>query len=172
MVERWIACPDFEGIYEVSSFGRVKRIAPGAGRAKVGAILATARNKKGYHYLNLCRDGRMQTTYVHVLVCRAFHGAKPSALHQAAHADDDKDNNRVENLRWATGLENHADRRRNGRILVGARISRTKLNEMVIPEIRGCIAKGESIGSIARRFGVEAGTIGAIRSGRTWAHVA
>lgn len=170
--EVWKPCPEFEGIYEVSSFGRVKRVAPGAGRAKQGHVLATAKNRKGYHYLNLCRGGKMRTTQVHVLVCRTFHGEKPSASHQAAHRDDDKDNNTDANLYWATGLENHADRRRNGGILTGSKVGKAKLTEEQIPVIRAMLADGISQREVGRQFGVDGGTIQAIRSGKTWGQVA
>lgn len=169
--EIWKPCPEFEDIYEVSSLGRVRRIIPGAGRAKAGHVLATAKNRKGYHYLNLCRDGRMRTTQVHVLVCRTFHGEKPSPKHQAAHRNDDKDQNTDANLYWATGLQNHADRRRNGGILLGSRIARAKLTEAQIPHIRAALAAGKTLRAVADDFGVTAHAIHSIKSGRTWGHV-
>lgn len=171
-LEIWKPCPDFAGIYAVSNFGRVKRLVPGAGRAKQDHVLATAKNRKGYHYLNLCRDGKMRTTQVHVLVCRTFHGEKPTPKHQAAHRDDDKDNNTDGNLYWATGLENHADRRRNGGILTGSRIGMAKLTEADIPSIRAALKAGGTHRSVAVKFGVSSGTIAAIVSGKTWGHVA
>lgn len=170
--EVWKPCPDYEDIYAVSNMGRVKRIAPGAGKAKEGHILATARNAKGYHYLNLCRAGKMRTAYIHTLVCRTFHGAKPTPEHQAAHRDDDKDNNTDANLYWATGLENHADRRRNGGILTGSKIGKAKLREADIPLIRAMLSAGRSNREIGERFGVSGGTIHAVQSGRTWGQVA
>lgn len=169
--EVWKPCPDFEGIYEVSNFGRVKRVAPGAGRAKEGHVLATAKNRKGYHYLSLCRGGKVRTTQVHVLVCRTFHGQKPTPEHQAAHRDDDKDNNADGNLYWATGLENHADRRRNGGILTGSRVGKSKLTESDIPSIRAALKAGGTHRAVAAIFGVASGTISAIVSGKTWGQV-
>ncbi len=169
--EVWKPCPNFEGIYAVSSHGRVKRTAPGAGKAKVGHILATARNAKGYHYLNLCRNGKMQTTYVHTLVCRTFHGEKPTPSHQAAHRDDNKDENTEANLYWATGLENHADRRRNGLIPTGSKVRISKLTEEQIPAIRAMLAAGHTQRAVAELFGVGCTTIHSVSSGRTWGQV-
>ena len=170
--EIWKPCPDFEDIYAVSNRGRVKRIVPGAGRAKEGRVLATATNFKGYHYLNLCRAGKMRTIYVHTLVCRTFRGDKPTPLHQAAHRDDDKDNNTEANLYWATGLHNNSDRSRNGGILTGSQVGRAKLKEEDIPAIRALLSAGHTNSDVGERFGVSAGTIHAVRSGRTWGQVA
>lgn len=43
---------------------------------------------------------------VHVIVCTAFHGPKPSKLHEVGHEDDDRSNNHPNNLRWITRSEN------------------------------------------------------------------
>lgn len=171
MEKQWVACPDFEDIYAVSSDGEVKRIVPGAGKARVGHILRPARNRKGYKYVLLCRGGKCRTAYLHVLVCRTFHGPKPTEHHQAAHRDDDKDNNCEANLYWALPLENHADRRRNGRILAGSQIGKAKLVESDIPLIRQMRSAGKTNVAIAALFGVAPNTVSGVLSGRTWGHV-
>jgi hypothetical protein len=43
---------------------------------------------------------------VHRLVCEAFHGHAPSVVHEVAHLNDRGEDNRAENLRWATHQEN------------------------------------------------------------------
>lgn len=51
---------------------------------------------------------------VHRLVCEAFHGPCPSEAHLVAHWNDQGNDNRPANLRWATQKENMEDARRNG----------------------------------------------------------
>src|SRR5699024_6464865 len=51
---------------------------------------------------------------VHRLVLEAFVGPCPDGM-EACHWDDDKTNNHVSNLRWATQSDNMHDRVRNGR---------------------------------------------------------
>ena len=44
--------------------------------------------------------------FVHRIVATAFHGAQPSEKHVVDHIDTNRRNNRSENLRWVTRLEN------------------------------------------------------------------
>lgn len=167
----WRNIPGYVGVYVLSEFGEVKRIRPGVGRARVGAILCTGKNPKGYKHLLLSRNGRSKTFYIHTLVCRVFHGPKPTPAHQAAHRDDDKENNHQSNLYWATPKQNHADRRRNGGILVGERIGRSKLTERDVRRIRELRRMGWKNACIGKKFGVAPHTISAINTGLTWGHV-
>lgn len=168
----WRPVPDYEDIYEVSSVGEVRRIVPGAGRAKVGHVLRPGKNRKGYQAVNLCREGACQTKHLHVLVCEVFHGPRPTPKHQAAHRDDDKANIAASNLYWATPLENHADRRRNGRILRGEQIGRATLREFEVVQMKALAKSGAMLKDIASKFGVNPNTVGRIVSGKRWAHVA
>lgn len=54
--------------------------------------------KRGYLYLS--------SETVHRIVATAFHGEQPSEKHVVDHIDTNKQNNRPENLRWITRLEN------------------------------------------------------------------
>lgn len=111
MTEQWKPVAGYEGYYEVSSEGRVRSLARGRNR-RTGQILRPSLDRKGYHVINLCRDGRQKQHKVHRLVALAFHG--PSDL-LALHGDGNPDNNTVGNIRWGTPLENNDDRRRHGR---------------------------------------------------------
>jgi len=169
--KRWVDVPRFEGIYAVSDVGDVMRVSPGAGRAKVGAILSFARNPKGYKHVGLCKNGKSETTYIHVLVCGAFHGPKPTPTHQAAHRNDDKDNNSEANLYWATPLENHRDRRRNGGILQGSQVGKATLKEEDVLGMFEMRAKGVTQSRIASKYGVAGHTVSRILAGKRWGHM-
>ncbi|MEQ1723317.1 MAG: HNH endonuclease signature motif containing protein [Pseudobdellovibrio sp.] len=49
---------------------------------------------------------RFNGQVVHKIVATAFYGEKPSSVHVVDHIDTNRGNNRAENLRWVTRLEN------------------------------------------------------------------
>jgi len=71
-----------------------------------------------YHYLavTLYRDGKPKVKRVHVLVLEHFVSERPLGKH-GVHNDDNKKNNHLRNLRWATPKENYCDAIRNKRII-------------------------------------------------------
>lgn len=108
--EKWRAVVEFEGLYEVSSIGRVRSLdrVVRSGRLFPGRILRQRRDSRGYMHVNLWRDRRMTTMRVHRLVLIAFAGA-PEGPVEGCHNDGDPSNNRIQNLRWDTHRENLLD---------------------------------------------------------------
>lgn len=107
VLEIWRPVTDFP--YEVSSWGRVRRVTGGQG-AVAGRILKASIDHKGYHRVYLCLNGTEFTKKVHSLVCEAFRGPRPTSEHEVAHGGDNKNNNRATNLKWATRSQNSIDR--------------------------------------------------------------
>ena len=62
-------------------------------------------SSKGYRRIRLSKDGKQTTYLVHRLVARAFI-PNPENKAEVDHIDTNPANNRVENLRWTTKLEN------------------------------------------------------------------
>lgn len=171
-VEAWKAIADFPG-YEVSSQGRVRRTAPGRG-TRAGTVLRPRALARGHCYVNLRREGRPHSCYVHRLVAAAFIGEPPSEGHtHVAHWDGDARNNRVENLRWATPAENNADSVRLGRSArpTGTRSGRAKLSAEDVRAIRRLGGDGESQRHIAVKFGVTHQVIGTVLRGTAYREV-
>jgi hypothetical protein len=156
-VEHWRAVAGFPG-YCVSSWGRV---------CGPRAVLAPSRTH-GYLHVSLMQGGAAKTRRVHILVAEAFLGAAPFAGALVAHNDGDKENCRLINLRWASALENQADRGRHWTKVYGSRVFGAKLHESDIPIIRARIASGARYHAIAEEFGVSASTIALIKKGKIW----
>ena len=99
--EGWAIVPGYEGIYEVSTAGRVRRdLGPDGGR-----ILRDHENRGGYRSVQLWRDGRPRMHLVHVLVARAFLNPLSVEL-EVNHRDGNKTNNALTNLEYVTRSEN------------------------------------------------------------------
>lgn len=105
--------------YAVSSAGEVKRITPDKYGRLSGTPMKASSDSDGYLQVNLFGPNGKRTVKIHRAVCDAFHGPRPSGDHEVAHGDGARQNNRSENLRWATRKENAADRDLHGRTVRG-----------------------------------------------------
>lgn len=116
MPEQWLAIAGYEGIYEVSTLGRVRsldRVNSRGYRLKGRVLSLTKWNRHGHLRALLCFPGSQVSHSVHSLVLEAFVGPRPTGMH-ACHANDIPSDNRVENLRWDTPRANRLDSVRNG----------------------------------------------------------
>eukprot|EP00966_Prymnesium_polylepis_P139425 3221893-Prymnesium_polylepis.1 len=89
--------------FQVSNFGRVQtqRCPPYYPRPDAFT---------GYCKIGKRENGRIKKAAVHILVCSAFIGPPPSATHTVDHINRCKNDNRAENLRWATRSEQSSNR--------------------------------------------------------------
>src|SRR5688500_6879632 len=137
--EEWRDIPGWEGLYQVSSLGRVQSLTKTIhaisrwGTPQVyereGRVLKLKVDKDGYLSCHLVHDGKNQHFKAHQLVCRAFNGPSPSPKHVVAHNDGTRTNNVPDNLRWATPKENHHDRDAHGTWARGTLHGRAKLTD-------------------------------------------
>lgn len=174
-MEEWRAVPGYENGYEVSSLGRVRswRVPGHANhRRKTPRLMKAVRKTEGYLVVTLHRQMTEEQVAIHRLVLMAFVGPQPSGT-EGAHYDGDPSNNRLSNLRWATYGENQQDRRRHGRLPMGARVYNAKLDEKKVGDIRSRYAAGRATGTkLAREYGVSHSVIYRVINRRGWAHVA
>lgn len=99
MEEIWKDIEGFEGLYQVSNLGRVTRVT-------TGRILKSGKDKDGYLQVTLCKDSTKYTKKIHRLVAQAFVSNSENKP-EINHIDEDKANNRVNNLEWSTRKENN-----------------------------------------------------------------
>lgn len=104
---------------------------------------------------------------VHRLVAIAFLGNPPPA-HQVAHADGDKTNNHVNNLRWATCRENILDKQVHGTQARGETQGSAKLTSADVLAIRASTESGPKAGS---RYGISSTQVYRLRKLKSWSHV-
>ena len=99
--EKWKDIAGYEGIYQVSDLGRVRSLK--FGRVKV---LKGGKDRKGYLFVNLHRDGKQKTIKIHRLVAQAFIPNNDSSKTQINHKNEDKTENKVSNLEWCSAQYN------------------------------------------------------------------
>lgn len=112
MIEEWRTIKGYEGLYEVSSYGRVRSLdryvktCYEAYRLQKGKILSPAKDRYGYLKVVLNFNRKCKTINVHRLVSDAFI-PNPDNLPMVNHKDEDKSNNRVDNLEWCDSKYNN-----------------------------------------------------------------
>lgn len=104
MQEEWRDVVGFEGVYQVSNLGRVKRIKKGK-NTEVGKILKPRLTRTGYELIRICKNGVPLATTMHRIVAQAFI-PNPENKPEVDHIDGNRQNNHADNLRWNTVKEN------------------------------------------------------------------
>ena len=98
MQEEWKDVIGYEGLYQVSNFGNVKTLKYGKEK-----ILKPGKNSHGYLQVNLYKNGKLETCKVHRLVALAFMGLPiDEDYYSVNHIDENKTNNKLENLQYCT----------------------------------------------------------------------
>lgn len=109
-MEVWKDVVGYEGLYQVSNLGRVKSVERykdnnGTKQLVKERILKQGENKKGgYLKVDLWKNNKSKTLYVHRLVAIAFID-NPTNKPTVNHIDGNHKNNHVSNLEWATQKE-------------------------------------------------------------------
>lgn len=111
--EDWKPVVGYEGLYAVSSIGRVRSFHHRKDGPE-GRLMKIHYNvESGYAYVVLSLNGSSRHWYVHILVLEAFDKPCPPGM-ECRHDDGDRANARLTNLSWGTGSENNLDQVRHG----------------------------------------------------------
>lgn len=168
--ERWLPVVGYEGLYEVSSHGRVwscDRISytrTGVAKHLKGRMRALSSSDHRYVTVGLSRDDarRSKTHRVHILVATAFLGPRPSPGHEVCHDDGNGLNNHVSNLRWDTKAANNRDKDRHGTNYEANKLTCRRGHLLLAPNLvpsvaerggRSCLACGRAYSIIRGRTG-------------------
>lgn len=139
---------EFEKEYQVSNLGRVRSINrksfdDSKYASFKGKILKMRKNRNGYLYVLLSRNGNKYHRYIHRLVANAFL-ANPYNKKEVDHINSDKENNEIINLRWVThkeNMNNHITKTR----LTEANKKKQRHNRKYIPIVKFTIDMKSSI---------------------------
>ena len=127
MREIWKDIKGFEGLYQISNYGRVKSLQMYAGGKYIrrNKILMPCNNGNGYYIVYLMKDRKRNVKYIHRLVAQAFI-ENPNNYSCINHKDENKTNNNVNNLEWCTYKYNNNYGNHN------LKISKTRLKKSVV----------------------------------------
>ena len=128
-LECWRDIGDYEGLYQISNKGRVRRLFPNSIHT-----LKLNPQANGYLTVNLSKNCEYHTHYVHQLVATAFLG--PHQNLEVNHKDENKHNNNLNNLEWCNrkynvnfGTRNERAGRTMGKKIRQLRLDGTLVNE-------------------------------------------
>lgn len=160
MKAKWRSVVGYEGLYEVSTDGRVRTVEHITnGHAIMPTELAIKIYKsQRYARVRLYRDGKSKDHMVHRLVAEAFI-PNPDNKPQVNHIDGDRSNNRVENLEWCTASENQRHAYRAGLKDIENTITHTRKKVRQIDADGNVIKIWQSMSDAARGLGLQVSNI-------------
>lgn len=171
MSEEWRDIKGYEGFYQISNLGRVKSLE----RKNHQGILKKERilhvyNSCGYRKLSLIKNKIKKKHYVHTLVLEAFVGPRPTG-YDCCHYNNDRSDNRLENLRWDTRKNNCADKLIHGSSRRGEESIYAKLKNDDVLRIRELSKNGMGNTEIGKIFGMSRQAVYAINKRISWKHI-
>lgn len=181
--EIWLDVANYEGLYQVSSFGNVKsldRIVKTKNRSdylRKGKIQKKSINSFGYEVVGFTIDSKTKIFSVHRLVATTFI-INPDNKPQVNHIDGNKINNNKSNLEWCTCSENQIHSVKIGLsfpsypILKRSKNGRSLLNEEQVLEIRSkYIPYKYSAKKLAIEYNVSESCITHILNNTSWKNI-
>jgi hypothetical protein len=168
MEEVWKDIKDFEGLYQVSNLGNVKRLK--SKRVLSERLIGRSIDRYGYVKRVLSKNGKNFCFTEHRLVGMTFI-ENPEDKSTINHINGIKEDNRLENLEWNTNLENKQHAINSGLTnLKGIRHPKCKLTEEQVLEIIK-IGFSQTRTSLSKKYGISRTNVLGIIRGKFWKHI-
>src|SRR5699024_3039426 len=168
-LEEWKPVVGYEGLYEVSNMGRVKRLGRkvkasyGSTQYRPEMILKHWVHNDGRYCVTLRKNSKKKNKRINILVAEAFIGERPEGYH-VCHISGDYTDNNLSNLRYDTVRENSIDHYRQG-----SKGPNGKLSIEQVLEIRKLYATGDyTHRELGKKFNTAPTNIGMIINKHTF----
>jgi len=164
MNETWKPIKNYDGLYEISNLGRIKRLI--GYRCRMERIIAPCLDGQGYFYVSLSKNNKRKNHKVHRLVLENFICKCPEGM-EGCHNDGNKTNNKLNNLRFDTHKNNELDKIFHGTDNNGERCGTSKLNNWqvrIIKKLIGELTQQE----ISEIFNIHRVQISKIKNNKQW----
>ncbi len=171
---------NYEGLYQISNFGKVKSLTRVVGKNKHktvgktitihGRIKKPSKTTKGNYityWVVLSKNGKHKKFYIHRLVAEHFIKNKYNKK-EVNHKDSNPQNNNANNLEWVSHDENMKHAMRKNRIAKGESSGMAKLTNEAIKEIYNTQIDAKLL---AIKYAVSRETIYNVRRGQSWKHI-
>lgn len=155
-MEEWKDIPDFEGFYQASSFGNIRKIC--------GKPIKQS-NSKGYRVVRFTKNLKRTVESVHRIIAKTFL-IRENGKDEVNHINANKSDNNVKNLEWCNRL--HNVRHANKMNLINYS---KKLNRDDVKKLRLMISSGVTVTETAKFFKIAIGTCSAINSFKHWKNI-
>ena len=163
MVEEWKPIKGYEGIYEISNMGRVRRLGfkrnKFDSRSKEGLVQPSI-NEKGYQSVQLTdKNSKIKTYSIHQLVVKHFID-NPNNYNIVDHINTNRIDNRWFNLKWTTQKENMNNDKT---------IEKYTKPVIVLDRNGNIISNGLGVVETAKNIGISKGLLGdLLKSGKPY----
>lgn len=175
MDEIWKPITEYEGLYEVSSLGRVRSLDRISIRNNwparfKGQILKPLAGTNGYLYVNLRRLNQPRHESIHRIVAKHFLPPRQDSQIEINHIDLDKKNNLPSNLEWCTQSENARHAVAHG---IRSGMTNPRVRKKLSPELVAAIREGHkstgiTLRALAKQFGISKAMAHMVVRNRAW----
>ena len=166
--QEYRAIPQLSG-YWISKSGQVISTRAWKGGNKSPQLKTLFPDKDGYLRFSQKVAGNRRYKPVHIALLEAWRGARPPGW-VACHRNDQRQDNRLENLRWDTHTENYKDSRRN-QTHTGRRNSQARMTESMVKKLRQDY-RAQSLNQLKKQHPQYSKfALWAAVSGYTWSHL-
>jgi len=171
-IEVWKDIPEWEGLYQASTFGRIKSLDRfiAVGRWK-SSILKLIIGNRGYYKVILANKSIKKTYDIHKLIALTFI-INPHNYPCINHKNGIKTDNKLENLEWCSYSQNTIHAYKNGLNKKGELHYKAKITEkQAIDIITKYQSKKYTFKMLGIEYGVHLSTIAYIINGKNWSHL-